>query len=862
MPDTDTVTIHAGKLAYLEERAKKLAREKAYLQLIMQLLIKIGSVKGLENTIEAFLGNVLNVIGGTNIMLYYRIDDTIHYADVMGLRTVLTAVEDELVQAAMANCEPIELEHDFVESRMLTAEFSKAYTWVCPLMAAADFVGVLKMENVSLALRDMNHGLTPVLNFIAMKLKSEIQGYDELKQAYEKLGDTNAELEKEVCERKLAEAELIKAHDELEVRVTVRTAELYKSEQFHRTVLQTTMEGFWLLNADMRIMAVNDAYCQMSGYSNQELCGLHIKELEALEDEEVIAEHARKIAESGKVRFESKHRRKDGSCFYVAVSVTHLPLEGGQFAVFINDISESKQNEIQLKGLNERLQLATSSAHLGIWDWDVRDNILVWDDRMFELYGITRGAFSNCIDAWLNGLHPDDKEMAIAECQAALNGEKEFDTDFRVLHPDGTVRHIRGKALVLRGTDGAAERMIGVNYDVTDAKNAAEDKRKLEDQLQQAQKMESVGRLAGGVAHDFNNMLSVILGHAELGLMHLDPAHPVCADLREIGKTAERSADLTRQLLAFARKQTVTPKVIDLNETITTMLKMLQRLIGEDIHLTWQPAPGLWEVRIDPSQIDQIMANLCVNARDAITGNGRITIETTNSSIDAGYCAANPEASPGDYVCLTVSDSGSGMDKETQTHIFEPFFTTKELGKGTGLGLATVYGAVKQNNGFINIYSEPGQGTTFTIYLPRDANMGTARRAPTVVETVVPRGQETILLVEDEPAILNIAAMMLENQGYTVLQAGTPGEAIRLARDHIGEIQLLMTDVIMPEMNGREMANKLLSIYPGMKRLFMSGYTADVIATHSMLEEGVHFIQKPFSLPNMAAMVREVLDSK
>ncbi|MDD2366670.1 MAG: PAS domain-containing protein [Desulfuromonadaceae bacterium] len=858
---SDTVTIPAGKLTYLEERAKKLAREKAYLQLIMQLLIKIGSVKGVENTIEAFLGNILNVIGGTNIILYYRIDNTLHYADVMGVRTLLAAIDDELVQTVMTTHEPIELEHDFIESRMLTPEFSKAYTWVCPLMADADVVGVLKMENVSIAMRDINQGLTPVFNFIALKLNSEIQGYAELKQAYEDLSNANIELEEEIYERTLAEEELSKAHDELEQRVEERTAELHKSEQFHRTVLQTTMEGFWLLAADMRILTVNDAYCQMSGYSNQELCGLHIKELEAKEDEEKIVDHARQIAEFGKVRFESQHRRKDRSIFHVAVSVTHLPLEGGQFAVFVNDITEIKQSEIQLKSLNERLQLATSSAHLGIWDWNVRDNILVWDDRMLALFGITRETFPNSADGWLNALHPEDRETAIAECQAALNGEKEFDTDFRILHPDGTVKHVRGKALVLRGADGTAERMIGVNYDVTDAKNAADEKKKLEDQLQQAQKMESVGRLAGGVAHDFNNMLSVILGHAELGLMHLEPTHRVCADLKEISKTAERSADLTRQLLAFARKQTVSPKVIDLNETITTMLKMLQRLIGEDITLTWQPAFDLWQVRMDPSQIDQIMANLCVNARDAIEGNGRITIETANRTIDADYCDNNPEAAPGEYVCLSVSDSGCGMDKETQTHIFEPFFTTKELGKGTGLGLATVYGAVKQNNGFINIYSEPGQGTTFTIYLPHDESGRERQSASGAGATTVPRGQETILLVEDEPAILNIASMMLEKQGYTVLQADTPGEAIRLAREHIGDIQLLMTDVIMPEMNGRELAKNVLSIYPRMKRLFMSGYTADVIATHGMLEEGVHFIQKPFSLPNMAAKVREVLDN-
>ena len=425
---------------------------------------------------------------------------------------------------------------------------------------------------------------------------------------------------------------------------------------------------------------------------------------------------------------------------------------------------------------------------------------------------------------------------------------------------DGQVRLLAWWCKALRDEQGKVTGGLSTARDITEFKKAEEEKLKLESQLQQAQKMESVGRLAGGVAHDFNNMLGVILGHAELGLMRLDPTHRVCADLKEISKTAERSADLTRQLLAFARKQTVMPKVIDLNDTVTNMLKMLQRLIGEDIQLVWQPSPHQCQVKMDPSQIDQILANLCVNARDAIEDTGRVSIETGTCTIDADYCASNPEATPGEYVRLVVSDSGKGMDRETQSHIFEPFYTTKELGKGTGLGLATVYGAVKQNNGFVNIYSEPGKGTTFTIHLPREANMDMASRADTDAETAVPRGQETILLVEDEPAILDITSQLLEMQDYTVLRADTPGRAMELAREHQGTIHLLMTDVIMPEMNGKDLAENILTLHPGMKRLFMSGYTADVIAHHGVLDEGVHFIQKPFSLPNMAAMVREVLD--
>lgn len=522
------------------------------------------------------------------------------------------------------------------------------------------------------------------------------------------------------------------------------------------------------------------------------------------------------------------------------------------------EIDERIKIDNQMEILTQRLQLATSSAHLGVWDWNIRDNTMVWDDRMFELYGISRDSFPSTLDAWTNGLHPEDRERAIADCQAALHGEKDFDTFFRVSHPDGTVKHIKANGIVIRGADGSAERMIGINADITEQVNAEAEKARLEGQLLQAQKMESVGRLAGGVAHDFNNMLGVILGHAELGLLRMDSVHPVRKDLQEIRKAAEHSAELTRQLLAFARKQSIEPKVLDLNETVAGMLKMLQRLIGEDVHLAWLPAPEVWPVRVDPSQVDQILANLCVNARDAIEGTGRITIETRNCTIDADHCAAQLDAEPGDYVRLTISDDGRGMDKATLGHIFEPFFTTKGVGKGTGLGLSTVYGAVKQNNGIINIYSEPGNGTTFSIYLPRHFGQNGETKAEE--ETMpAPCGNETILLVEDEQAILDLAATMLEKLGYCVLKAGSPDEAVNRANDYKGEIHALMTDVIMPGMNGKDLASALCSHRPNMKQLFMSGYTADVIVNHGMLGDEINYLQKPFTLLKLAVKVRQVL---
>ncbi len=341
-------------------------------------------------------------------------------------------------------------------------------------------------------------------------------------------------------------------------------------------------------------------------------------------------------------------------------------------------------------------------------------------------------------------------------------------------------------------------------------------------------------------------------------MMKTDPAQTPYKDLQEIRKAAEHSADLTRQLLAFARKQTVELRVLDLNETVEGMLKMLRRLIGEDIDLVWLPDEGLWPVKMDPSQIDQILANLCVNARDAISGVGRVTIETGSARFDEAYCADHAGFTPGEYVLLAVSDDGCGMDTETMDKLFEPFFTTKRSGKGTGLGLSTVYGIVKQNNGFLNVYSEPGQGTTFRIYLPR--NMGKAEQMikdePVAADTT---GSETILVAEDEPAILEMTTAILRNLGYTVLEAATPGMAIRIAEEHTGPIHLLITDVVMPGMNGRDLAGNILSLYPDIKFLFMSGYTANVIAHRGVLDEGLHFIQKPFSMSNLAVKVRKVL---
>jgi len=488
-----------------------------------------------------------------------------------------------------------------------------------------------------------------------------------------------------------------------------------------------------------------------------------------------------------------------------------------------------------------------------------KEGVLVNTSRLFsKVFGYSSEEVPT-LNEWWQLAYPDPgyRGWVLETWEAALQrgpGEKMGiePFEYRITCKNGEIR------TVLISHSRIGDNFLAGFLDITERKQTEEDREILQSQLVQAQKMESVGRLAGGVAHDFNNMLSVILGYSELAMDKVNPSDPLHKDLREILNAASRSTAIVRQLLAFARKQTIAPKILDLNETVEGMLKMLRRLIGEDIDLAWLPGKVVGPVRMDPSQMDQILANLCVNARDAIADVGKITIETGKASFDEEYCADHAGFVPGDYVLLAVSDKGCGMGKEVLAHLFEPFFTTKEPGGGTGLGLATVYGIVKQNNGFINVYSEQQIGTTFKIYLPRHQGEGAAM--PLESTSILPRGQgEHILIVEDEGAILALGKTMLENLGYTVFTAKTPEEALRLAKIPPGKIHLLITDVVMPGMNGRDLAEEMMLFYPDLKVLFMSGYTANVIAHHGVLDAGVHFIQKPFSKKDIAMKVRETL---
>jgi PAS domain S-box-containing protein len=518
------------------------------------------------------------------------------------------------------------------------------------------------------------------------------------------------------------------------------------------------------------------------------------------------------------------------------------------------DIDARKQVEEQLKQQAVWMQF-TSDA---VITTDLNRCIIGWNAAAQRIYGWPASeAIGKPLDDLLKTTFVDTTQ---SQAQEILQQTGLWQGQLRQQARSGQVIDVDVAVSYLKDNAGMVIGGIAINRDVTERKRAEEEKARLEAQFQQAQKMESVGRLAGGVAHDFNNMLGVIIGNAELALEEVEPSQPIYSDLAEIQKAAQRSANLTRQLLTFARKQAIAPRVLNLNETITGMMAMLARIIGENIELRWMPADDLWLVELDPTQIDQILANLCINARDAISDVGMVTIETSNWIVGESDRASGIDAAPGAYIMLAVSDTGCGMDAATRERIFEPFFTTKPVGQGTGLGLATVYGIVKQNNGFITVTSAPDQGSTFQIFLPR--YLDPAHVAPDndpEPRVAAEGGGETILLVEDEPALLRLVQHTLVRLGYRVLVAGTPGAARALAETHDGPIDLLMTDVIMPEMNGRTLGLHIKQYHPNIKILFMSGYTADVIAHHGILEEGVVFIQKPFTAQSLAARIREII---
>ena len=638
-------------------------------------------------------------------------------------------------------------------------------------------------------------------------------------------------------------------------QVARRTAELRRSEQQFRSLVEGAPDAVFV-QTDQRFAYLNEAALRLFGATSKEqLLGMPVMDRFHPDLRHVVQEriHMLTVEKKPVPAMEQTYLRLDDSEVPVEVSAVPLTYNGRNGAlVFVRDISERKQAESDLRESNELLSAFIRHSPVYAFIKEVtstESRVIKASENYKDMIGVPG---SQMAGKTMKELFPPEFASKIAADDWAVVSKGE------ILHLDEDFEGRHFTTIKFPIFLGDRRLLAGYTIDVTEQRKAQAERETLAAQLVQAQKMEAVGRLAGGVAHDFNNMLSVINGYAELVLADLAADAPHRARIQEILNAGRQSAGLVRQLLAFARKQTIAPKVLDLNEAVTGLLKMLGRLIGEDIDLAWMPAHGLWKVKMDPSQLDQILANLAVNARDAVTGVGRVTIETENVVFDQAYCDTHADCITGDYVLLAVSDDGCGMDQETQDRLFEPFYTTKESGKGTGLGLSTVYGIVKQNNGFINVYSEPGKGSTFRIYLPRHKEEnGGDEPEPAPVET--PTGTETVLIVEDKPAVLALCREQVQSLGYTVLTAESPEEATKLAGEHPADIHLLLTDVVMPEMSGRELLERIKLLRPEIRCLFMSGYTANVIAHHGVLEDGINFIEKPFTRNPLARKLRQAL---
>ncbi len=658
--------------------------------------------------------------------------------------------------------------------------------------------------------------------------------------------------------RKL-EQKMVEAEREIEERKKMEAA-LRQSEQRLVAAQRLAAIGDFTWNADNGMVCWSASLCELLGYDYLPAC--NYQQINATvhhpDDVDRVTRWLKKCLDSGQDRLtplEYRIIRKDGATRFVR-TVGSIDRSGGGTHVFatVQDITEQKQVEHRLQEAYQIINMSPAAAFLwkNATDWPVE----FVSDNVFELFGYHVDEFLSGAINYGSILHKDDRERVASEVDRIITKQDVPDCahePYRIIAKDGRVRWVDDRTRVRRDRDGRVTHLQGIVIDITET-------RLIEAQLLQAQKMESIGRLAGGVAHDYNNMLSVIIGYTELALRKDIEDDSLRDDLREILAAAGRSRDITRQLLVFARKDAIKPEVLDLNEVVASMLRVLRRLLGEDIDLAWMPGAELWPVKMDPAQLDQILANLCVNARDAITDVGKITIETKRAIFDQAYCADHIDFVAGEFVMLGVADDGCGMDRSTRERIFEPFFTTKETGRGTGLGLATVYGIVKQNDGFINVYSEPGEGTAFKIYLPRYQGEMTGPAEPQELQQPIGNG-ELILVVEDEAAIMKLTERILYSLNYRVITAQTVADALALTDSHGEELALLITDVVMPGMNGRDLADRLRLQCPQLACLFMSGYTAEIIAHRGVLERDVHFIQKPFSRKDLACAVREALDA-
>jgi PAS domain S-box-containing protein len=643
---------------------------------------------------------------------------------------------------------------------------------------------------------------------------------------------------------------------------------LRDSEARYRILFEESTEGIVIANFETKILKyANPALCRMLGYTEEELRTMGVADI-----------HPKEALQSVMVEFEAQARgdkilaeglpclRKDGTVLYADINAVKIIIDGKSCIVgFFRDVTKRKKAEEALRESEARYRRITESLT------DYQYTVRVENGRAVEttqspacetVTGYTPEEFAADPYLWFRMVAPEDRELVRLRVQQVLAGEEIPPIEHRILRKDGETRWVCDTTILHKDASGNLVRYDGVIKDITERKRAEAERGRLQEQLRVSQKMEAIGRLAGGVAHDFNNLLCVILNYTVFAIEGAREGDPLKNDLLEVKKAGERAVALTRQLLAFSRKQVLQPVPLNLNEIAEGVEKMLRRILGEDIDFVQVLAPDLGLTLADRGQIEQVLMNLVVNARDAMPEGGKLTIETSNVELDEKYTARHVAVNPGSYVQLSVTDTGCGMDEQAKARIFEPFFTTKEKDKGTGLGLSTVYGIVKQSGGDIWVYSEPGQGTTFKIYLPRDLS-DTAAAVVTEFPSVPRRvtGTETILVVEDEEGLRKVAGRALEAAGYTVLAAADGDEALLTSAQHVGDIHLLLTDVVMPRMGGRVLAERLTKTRPTLKVLYMSGYTDNAIVHHGVLDAGTHFLAKPFTAADVTRKVREALDS-
>jgi PAS domain S-box-containing protein len=625
---------------------------------------------------------------------------------------------------------------------------------------------------------------------------------------------------------------------------------LRESEARYRLLFESNPHPMWVLDTEtLRFLAVNAAAVQQYGYSREEFLGMTALDIRPEEDVEKFR-HSMALPQEGvQLTAGWLHRKKDGTLIDVEVSAHAIPWgERPGLLSLVTDVTDRKRTVEALRDSEERFRQLAEHIKEAFFLTELQSGRTLYLSPTFEeIWGIPVAEVYRRPEVWFEGIHLEDRP-AVGAALAEGRAGKATTTVFRVVRPDGTMRWARARSFPVP----EANRLVGVVEDITEM-------RRVEEQATQAQKMEAVGRLAGGVAHDFNNLLTVILGEVELLIADLAPTSEFFTPLDEVRKAANRAAILTRQLLAFSRRQIIEPVVFDLNDLVKDMNKMLVRLIGEDIEVTTRLSKNPSFVRADRGQIEQVLANLAVNARDAMPRGGSLTLHTGAETLDEDYARSHAEVTPGEYVTLVVSDTGTGMTEEVKSRLFEPFFTTKECGKGTGLGLATSFGIVKQAGGHLSVYSEVGVGTTIRVYLPR---LSTEQQPRSIVEApALPRGDETILLVEDEASVRRVTARTLTSLGYRVLEAQSGEDAEALLASHEGILHLLFTDVVLPGIGGRDLADRVRATRPGIKLLFASGYTDDVILQHRLIEHDIALLQKPFTRESLAQKVRDVLDS-